>query len=222
MDGNDNIKLTSDEAIQEVCSLHSDLLDYEQSDDSDVDHTYATIAIAYTLADGSIVSRSYDVSCAWDENGDLDASDDGYDLMMRASALTNSEEAKRSLLADVIDGSESCSIEIDYSSSADGDYEVITITGKQATDFAQNVLEPDLILNEQLHLSYSWFVNEENENLIDATIWVYDANGEPLAVYAPDPELTPQTFAWLAEHYPGVQFMEVGEDGNLQPVDYVD
>jgi hypothetical protein len=100
----------------------------------------------------------------------------------------------------------------------DGSYSSVDLYGKDALDFIQNVLARDLMEEGAGELFYE-MTADESETTYDAVAYVEDqkrSQEEGYGSYLLSLQLserTPNTLAWLDEHHPEVELIEVSYDG---------
>ena len=196
--------LTSEEAIEQTCDLHRDIIAYggegSRSDE------YTTLRISYQLANGQILERTYQVPGNYVAylTGDRQA-EEGDVLIDRFASLLDTEEGRMSRLSDVLDtDADALGITVDYVASSSGVYESITLTPEERADLLENALRLDLMEEPAGGVLYGWGVMLVPEN--DACIYVERKGSyDTLLNLQLSEEGTPHTLAWLHEHHPEIE-----------------
>lgn len=217
---------TTDGGIEQVRSLHRQVLEYgdtlKNGDDSltrryDEASNVSTIGMVYHLKNGQLLERTYQVAYPMDDEG-IPGDSLGAQVAEAALAAANSQEAKNSRLAWLLDKDsdaypEKFYVTIWYDQFDEDDSHSVGLSMKQAADFAEKALTPDVLEGTVGDLNYFW--GTTGSYLYDASVDVTDERGEPLFSYQLSTSGSPNTVAWVKENLPDVKLNSWDEDDGV-------
>ncbi len=219
------------EGIESVCALHQDIL--AQRDSLVVsrgqDAVSSEVGIVYHMNNGSTIRRAYPVSYPVDaETGQPEKGSAAYEVLSRAYAIADDSQVKSATISREYANPQDGDITIMLYQPAGEDagrvpddgtitYEedmtdggkdarwiVISLSSAQASDFIDKALLPDI---ENIHIT-AWMGQlgeaSSTELQIDVSLSSSSEGSYNYFYYDVDTERTPNTVAWLAKNYPGI------------------
>jgi hypothetical protein len=207
------VELTSEEGIESVRSLHSQIVEYGRlfngltdADDAGQggDPLSSSTTVVYEMKDGGIVQRDYEVRFFYDAETGKRMPGPGADLAEAAEKITNSVEGKRSRLAEALDPQSGCTyvftIGTDAYNIGLGEEEV-TLTRSKAKSFVEEAFEPDMLEGTAGDTDAQRMWGDPSPTELNASVIIENDDGRLLCQYWLDTQTTPHTVAWLEEHY---------------------
>ena len=210
----DSIEIDSPEGIEDVRTLQQNLIAYGGEGDIDTEHAF-TIDVTYRLKSGRYVHRTYPVLTNFPVTA-LGNTQDAQ-LLREFAQIADSDEGRASRFSEALGLKDNAHVQIEYMRE-DGTYSSVDLYGKDALDFIQSVLAHDLMEEGAGELFYE-MTADESETTYDAVAYVEDqkrSQEEGYGSYLLSLQLserTPNTLAWLEEHHPEVELIEVSYDG---------
>lgn len=210
--GSDSMEIASPEGIDDVRALQQHLIDYGGAGETE---QAFTIDVNYKLKSGRFVQRTYPILT----NFPVTTLGDGQDsqLLREFAQIADSDEGRASRFSEALGLKDNAHVQIEYMRE-DGTYSSVDLYGQDALDFIQNVLARDLMEEGAGELFYE-MTADESETTYDAVAYVEDqkrSQEEGYGSYLLSLQLserTPNTLAWLDEHHPEVELIEVSYDG---------
>lgn len=208
-------ELSSDEGIEQARQLQADILEYGSSSKG---YSQVDIDIRYRLLNGGEVHRTYNVNY----NGDLLAEGEaaqvggGNTVIDELGVLSNSLEGRESRFKNIAgDGSADRTVQIEsFSYEDDEAHSTITLPAAQVDDFLQNALKPDMLEHEAGVL---WMFTESISE-INASVSINAGDDEYVASLWLSESGTPNSLAWIREHYPTLKLEPLEETEELEEV----
>lgn len=204
--------------IQSVIDLHKSLIDHKQAYASleSSDGSYS-ISINYSMKDGSLVQRRYEVTDKRNPN-DIE----------KMQEIANSKEAilSRKKLDYPVNLSTILNGQIDYFDRTTKEYKTIQVPSDQMYDLYKNCIVPDI---NDLTLGRVWYITDDiyRNRVLDCTIQFNIQQEAPKQYEGQKTQYYGQTFSttltidakrtyqWIEDHYP-LDLLTMGESTALQ------
>lgn len=206
--------LTSQEQIADVCSLHRELLAFDNW--SDTESGTVILRLRYHLNNGHWLSREYPVMANYFPYiYDEESPNEGALIVEHFAHIADTVEGRASRFAQVLDVDTPSNIQVEYYADGDvGEYRTIEISPDDRTDFIEHALRPDLLEEPAGEISQTFVVADGD--LLDATIMVFEGQantGSEACILTENlgETTTPHILAWLSERYPDLKLMR--QDG---------
>ena len=204
--------------IQSIIDLHKSLIDHKQTyvSKANGDQTFS-IVISYSMKDGSLVLRQYDIT----DNGSTND-------IKKLQEIVNTKEAilSRKKLDYPVNLSTILNGQINYYDRSTKEYKTIQVPSDQMYDLYTNCIVPDI---NDLTLGRVWYItdNTYNNRVLNCTIQfniqqkaLKQREGQNTQYYSQNFSTTltldaKRTYQWMEDHY-HLDLLTMGESAGLQ------
>lgn len=202
---NGDVILSSDESIAELTRIHSELLELPDEAINGASTTdgvvgYSYVVFTYTLEDGRVVSRNYEL--CYPEGGSP-ALTESQEILNELAELLSTTEAKLSML-DQIKQVESSRLDVVLQTgwSDEKGYESEVHVDYSLLDSFWKALEKDLVEHDLGSVSLGSGDGTSVENASPLDISGYRPDGRYVSVYyMVNEKIAPNTCAWFEKNY---------------------
>lgn len=208
VDGMDAGTFASEQGVDQVRQLQGDILEYGGAKGLEEDYVQSDISLMYTLNNGQVLQRRYPVFYNGEDYFERAMDDRGRDLIDEVSAIANGDEGRESRFGKYF-GDEAGGYKVTLRYYADSeDYSLVTLSAKDAKDFLQNALKPDVMHHSGGEF---WVYANERSDEYDAWVELVGEDGYmPLNIWLGD-QSTPNSVKWFKEHYSNIKLVHVAE-----------